>query len=157
MNNDPIKIAKSKIAFHEQEIVKLRQFLEMAESLLQSEAASGRLTKAEDNAVAKKETATDSLQNISPSGELKASSRSAILKESEDYLRQKGRPVPASEIYDVITRRGIRISGQNPRGNLTAKFATAKDRFLYDKETGHWSLSEWLLEDYEDLLGDDKK
>jgi hypothetical protein len=49
----------------------------------------------------------------------------------------------AADIYEILVRRGIKIGGKSPKGNLTAKFSTRRDIFHFNRPDGHWSLIEW--------------
>lgn len=71
------------------------------------------------------------------------SSTAEILAASEDILARRGTPQRKGAIYEELVARGIRVPGRSPRGNLTAKFATRKDVFRFDHATGLWSLVRW--------------
>jgi hypothetical protein len=153
MSRNPIDVAKEKIAFHEGEISRLKRFLNEAESILLD--ASSLTSTATP-------LTTDAEVKVAPRPRLvlrrdfkPSSSTTEILKQSEDVLQLQGKPMSAGEIYEMVVRRGVRIGGQNPKGNLTAKFATAKDVFVFDKDSGLWSLATWKKnkEAFDDLLG----
>ena len=141
---DPIQKAKELIAWHESEATRLRQLVEMIEIGF-SELQKTSVMPVEFGATAPTErVSTEPVIRTASRLDFKSSPTSLILTEAEDLLRIEGKPTSASDIYEKLIRRGIKISGQNPKGNLTAKFATKKDIFSYDKDSGLWSLIEWI-------------
>jgi len=155
MSDDAVEIAKAKIAQYEAEIKRLEQFIEMANSLLEDRTMFERY-KAEqkDNTATAKQIEPLSGVRIIASS---SSPTELILKEAADVLRQEGKPMLAADIFDKVTRRGVRIAGMNPKGNLTAKFSLKREVFILDKETKLWSLAEWskdkIQEASPDILG----
>jgi hypothetical protein len=153
MTDNPIDIAQERIRYHQAEIDRLKAFLEMAEGLLKEVAVRAPRPSSigDTNAAGPPTTVPAGKSIVVPGVTIYPATHSRsfptptkeVLLQAEELLRQMAQPMPASEIYDWLVRRGIHIAGKNPKGNLTAKFATQKERFTYDKDTGRWSLSEW--------------
>jgi len=157
MANELIQKALERIKFHESEIARLHQFIATAE-----EIAGGTVTS-QSNAIFPTYDANGNPSSTETafSGEIitvwspSSSPTATIIAEAVDVFQSVKKPVPAAFVYDRLVRRGIKIAGKNPRGNLTAKFATRKDIFCYDKDTGLWTLREWHKnEAFSDLLGE---
>jgi len=143
MNTDLVEIAEEKIAFYEGEIRRLKVFVELAHSLARERVMLSRAEPVSDDGEDVKPESPEVAHMGEMPHSLTPSSTDIILKEAADVLRQKGKPMSASEIFDIITRRGVRIAGKSPKGNLTAKFALKRDTFVLNKETKQWSLAEW--------------
>lgn len=136
---DPVEIARERIRQHQTEIARLNAFIEMAESLMRGShsAPPSSLTAGPESG----ELSVVSVPRPYDTG--RSSPTKEVLSQAEERFRQLGKPQQASEIYDWLVLHGIAIAGKNPKGNLTAKFATRKDVFSYDKDSGLWSLAEW--------------
>ncbi|MBB2751307.1 UNVERIFIED_ORG: hypothetical protein GGI57_001989 [Rhizobium aethiopicum] len=139
--NNPIEIAKAKIAAYEEEIKRLHQFIQMAQSLLEDRTLFEKYKSEPQNPEVLK-VPSGVITTVGTTG-IGSSPTELILKEAEDVLRQESGPMPAALIFERVVRRGVRIAGKNPKGNLTAKFALKRDIFALDKDTKLWSLTEW--------------
>lgn len=64
-----------------------------------------------------------------------------IAEAVRDILRGETVPMHINFLYKLVTERGLRISGQNPKGNLSAKLAPFDD-IIYVKEKHQ---SGWIL------------
>lgn len=71
-----------------------------------------------------------------PPGEF--ATKGEIAAAVRDILRGETQPMHISFLYKQVTARGLRISGKNPKGNLSAKLAPFRD-IVYVKDKG------WLL------------
>ncbi|MBX4946160.1 hypothetical protein HJA96_21945 [Rhizobium binae] len=151
MKANPFDIARERIRHHQAEIARLTAFLEMAEALLkdapeypapQPNPIGGALAPAAEPKASPLGMPNPTMPVVYPSSSSPTPTKEVLLQ-AEELFRQMNKAMPASEVYEWLVRRGIRIAGKNPKGNLTAKFATQKERFAYDKDTGLWSLSEW--------------
>ncbi|NTF23514.1 hypothetical protein G6L37_34655 [Agrobacterium rubi] len=112
---EAVTIARSRIEFSQREIVRLTNFVADARRLM------GDLGDPE----------------------LPKSTTHEILSASEQILEECGTPQSKGVIYDALVARGINVPGSSPRGNLTAKFASRKDVFRFDRPTRLWSLTKW--------------
>lgn len=121
--SDAVKIAQERIAFNESEIVRLTEYIAQVKELM---PPGGRYPRPRF-------------------------STKEILSAAEEVLEQFGAPQSNVDIYEALTTRGIQIGGRSPKGNMTAKFATRKDIFRFDKETGLWSLVRWGIKSSEVL------
>lgn len=64
------------------------------------------------------------------------SSRDEIVGASREILRQvHPRPLAISDLFKALIDRGIRISGNNPKGNLSAKLSQPAD-IVYVRDEG---------------------
>ncbi len=54
-----------------------------------------------------------------------------------DILNDNRKPTPFSELYDALIRRGIVISGKDPRANLSQKLSSS-DEFMGRRGVGWW-------------------
>lgn len=155
MSENPVDIALAKIAFYEDEIDRLRKFIKTANSLLE-ERTLYDLHKASQNSEQK--ASLNSKVEWQPVIIHSPTSSSApteiILSQAADVLRKNGKPMLAAEIFDGVTRTGIKIGGKNPKGNLTAKFALQRNVFVLDKKTMRWSLAEWAKPENKKALPD---
>ncbi|MGD1926528.1 MAG: hypothetical protein ACFB03_20450 [Paracoccaceae bacterium] len=63
------------------------------------------------------------------------STRDEIVEAARKVLREAHpEPVLIGDLYETLLRRGVRISGKNPKGNLSAKLAPPDDIvFVRDK------------------------
>lgn len=64
------------------------------------------------------------------------SSRDQIVSAAREVLKQAyPQPLSIAELFRVLSESGIKISGQNPKGNLSAKLA-APDDIVYVRDEG---------------------
>ena len=90
--------------------------------------------------------------NDSPAAQVYRAAAAASIREDERFatkeeiyqavqeiLHGETEPMHIGHLYKLVTSRGLRISGQNPKGNLSAKLAPCKD-VVYVKDQG------WILE-----------
>ncbi|MER9800073.1 hypothetical protein NKJ36_23540 [Mesorhizobium sp. M0142] len=127
--------AQDRIRYHEAEAKRWRDFVATAEALIADEKPAS-LARAEPRPF--REVSAFDLHYATQS-----SATGEILKEAQAILEDRKAPMPAAEIYEMLVRRGIKIAGKSPKGNLTAKFSTRRDIFTFDNTNGHWSLTEW--------------
>lgn len=142
MTQDPLLVAKAKIAEHRAEIARLEQFVEMYVTLSGSQASS---EAKRDQGLSKPLSAVPAppVQRAMFAADARFSSTSEIIDAAIGVLRASGVAMSAAGIYEELIARGIRIAGQKPKANLTAKFATRKHQLRYTEKTGKWSLVEW--------------
>jgi len=77
-------------------------------------------------------------QCVTLSAETPFASKEQIWDAVRDILRDETEPMHISYLYKLVTARGLRITGQNPKGNLSAKLAPLDD-VIYVKDRG-WVL-----------------
>jgi len=140
MSANPIEVALAKISFHEAEATRLKKFVEDARALLSEAGTTPQPQPALSSSSA---SVPGSGTTITAPSIGSPSPTALVLDESEAILREANRPMLAADIYEKLIRRGVRINGKNPKGNLTAKFSTKRGIFHLNKETKLWSLTEW--------------
>jgi hypothetical protein len=124
MDNGPLNKALAKLEWHRGEITRLEQFIATyREFELETDSPSDGEGAGAVDLVSEAPTST-----------------AKVLQEAEDVLRHSSGPMAAADIFNALVRRGIKIVGKNPQGNMTAKFATRRNVFAYDSESGRWSL-----------------
>ncbi|TPM99177.1 hypothetical protein [Mesorhizobium sp. B2-1-3A] len=142
MSNDPFQKARDKIAFYESAIHRLEEWIATGEALLADGTESAPAVSPEQSGG---EPKTGSIRTINGRSVFVPSSPTAmVIAEAQSVLREAGKPMVAADIFDKLMRRGVKIAGNSPKGNMTAKFSTRRDIFTFEgKETGLWSLTEW--------------
>lgn len=58
--------------------------------------------------------------------------------EAEAYIRQKGRPVPLNEIYEMLEAKGIKFQSDNARNTLSAVLGQSENLYSISREKGWW-------------------
>lgn len=66
------------------------------------------------------------------------STKEEIAESVRDILHDETEPMHINQLFRLVIERGIRINGQNPKGNLSAKMAPLRD-IIYVKDKG------WIL------------
>jgi len=80
------------------------------------------------------------------------STRHEIIEAARDILKRvHPRPLIISDLFQALVDRGIKINGQNPKGNLSAKLSQPED-IVYVKDEG-WYYRPQGDEDLDELLG----
>lgn len=69
----------------------------------------------------------------------KRSKKDIIGDAAEELIREAGTPIPLSELYEAIERRGIEIGTSNPKQYLSTTL-NRDDRFISLEGKG-WSLT----------------
>ncbi|NOX83883.1 MAG: hypothetical protein GXP06_13055 [Alphaproteobacteria bacterium] len=127
MSNDTvIEKARTKIAWHYAEAKRLQAFIEVAVELLGDVSPESQASKI---------VKVGAVRN--PSVRQVTTSTPEILHLTHQLLSSHG-PMTAAEIFDRLISRGVSIGGKNPKGNLSAKFATDKT-LRHNKDTGRWN------------------
>lgn len=76
--------------------------------------------------------------NSSPSTSPSFATKEEIWDAVRDILRDETEPMHISYLFKLVTTRGLRIGGQKPKSNLSAKLAPLND-VIYLKDKG------WIL------------
>lgn len=139
MTQDIIKLARKRLDYHTKEANRLADFIQTAEALEREVYADQERVEPERLKMPVS-IARDIGRRLRESSTTKD-----ILAAAEKVLRENGGPMLAADIYLLILEQGLHIGGQNPKGNLTAKFSTQKDTFVLDKDTRLWSLKQWQV------------
>lgn len=142
-NTDIIEKARQKAEWHLSEYRRWQAFIESAAELqdgaeakvaARAVAQAGLIVANGLPGVAAVSSAVISAAAPSPSHQTPTRE---VLRLTHELIAQIG-PMTAAEIFDRLIRRGVVIGGKNPKGNLSAKFATDKS-LRHDKDTGKWN------------------
>jgi hypothetical protein len=135
-----IRAHEAEIVRRESEIARLRDFIATANALIDQSTFPHSPSIAPAAAVPP-DTSRVSISRYST----QTSTTGEILKEAQSILQERQAPMLAAEIYEILVRRGVKIGGKSPKGNLTAKFSTQRDIFHFNRPDGNWSLVEWNI------------
>jgi hypothetical protein len=132
MEDTVLHKAKSRLDALEREAADLRMFIEMYVKLSEPNSDMSCLRKIDENhSVVRHAYYIDSfaIENA-------YSSRDQIVSAAREVLKHAyPKPLSIAELFRVLSESGIKISGQNPKGNLSAKLA-APDDIVYVRDEG---------------------
>jgi hypothetical protein len=74
-----------------------------------------------------------------PPGRKRSPEREEALRQAELFLEGKTEPVKTAEIYEMLQFKGIEVSGEDPKSNLSAMLSNA-DQFQSHGRAG-WTLA----------------
>ena len=116
--------AVDRLAQLEAEARRLRVFIEMYDAL-------------PDDDVESADRPSERAENKPPSQQTESefSSNEEIIAAVRNILDGETQPMHINFLYKLVTQRGIRVSGRNPKGNLSAKLAPYKD-IVYIRDRG---------------------
>jgi hypothetical protein len=124
---------EERLAVAKEKAGKITVFLEMA----QVYRANGESTAPHRGAASPAGDVADEEPLRFRDGLAKSAAREAIA-----VLRERGEPVQAKELLDVLRTRGIEIPGQNPVSNLSG-YLSRSPELVADRAVG-WSLKVWV-------------
>jgi hypothetical protein len=137
MSQTPKERAREQLAFYEREAEKLRFFIELYDLLEGTPPEPDMATVGGSvpmQAVMKPESAQ----------EAPFATSDEIVEAVREILKGETEPMHISYLYKLVTAKGLRISGQNPKGNLSAKLAPYKNVVKYVRN-GLTGKAGWLL------------
>lgn len=131
MGDSVLDKAKLRLDALEKEAADLRAFIKMYVKLSATDRFPAPMAKNVDKDISV--SGSDLLWAVDND---QFSSRDEIVQAARDVLRKIApRPMLIGDLYDALRDRGIKISGKNPKGNLSAKLAPPDD-IVYVKNEG---------------------
>lgn len=128
MSDHVLEKAKLRLDALEQEAAELRTFIRMYTKLAGNSGGS-------DSEPRKRAASPDSNGHAQSASE-RYSTRDEIVSAAREVLRAHApEALHINKLYDALVAKGIRISGRNPKGNLSAKLAPPAD-LVYVRDRG---------------------
>ncbi|WP_368647314.1 hypothetical protein [Castellaniella ginsengisoli] len=134
MAKDPYLAAKKKIEAYEQEILKLKSWIETYDALVADTGV--------EIAAVERPSAADAPLGQAVATPVKKSSRAAekeVLINAVVEILEHEQPLPTKAIFQRLSDRGIDVGGAKPEQNLTNYLSRAKNKFFPKRGEG-WSL-----------------